>query len=113
MIWALLLISRVYNHLKKKIKDQFDHTFLVNEDDPLLSTWEHLHSLEALNLKVMDNVGMESSAKLIWGWANEILFERDKGRTCCWRAQALENVQNSAYFELIPDWYKGVVPNVK
>ena len=91
--------------LEIKIEEQFDHTFLVNEDDPLLSVWRDLHSKGALDLRIMSNVGMESTAKLIWEWANKILFERDMGRTCCWRTEASENSANSAFYELTPDWY--------
>ena len=92
--------------LEKKLTTQFDHTFLVNADDPLISIWEQLHKEGALDLRIMKNVGMESSAKLIWEWANSLLFERDSGRTCCWRAEARENLENAACFELIPKWFK-------
>ena len=44
--------------LEEKLREQFDHTFLVNFDDPLLETWERLHSQEVLDLRVMKNVGM-------------------------------------------------------
>ena len=66
--------------LEEKIKDQFDHTFLINEDDPLLSVWQQLHSDGALDLRIMKNVGMESSAEMIWTWANELLLQRDMAR---------------------------------
>ncbi len=92
--------------LEKKLRDQFDHTFLVNFDDPFLSTWKDLHSKGALDLRVMGNVGMEFSSKLVWEWANSFLMERDKGRTCCWRAEARENDKNSACFESLPEWFE-------
>ena len=92
--------------LQKKIKDHFDHTFLINQDDPLLSVWKQLDSEGALDLRIMKNVGMEYTAEMIWDWANELLLIRDKGRTCCWKAEASENNFNSATFELIPSWYK-------
>ncbi len=91
--------------LEQKLNDQFDHTFLANMDDPLISHWKRLDHEGALNLRIMKNVGMESSSELIWEWANEFLLERDKGRTCCWRSEARENDSNSASFELVPDWY--------
>ncbi len=91
--------------LEKKIKHHFDHTFLINEDDPLLSVWKQLDSEGALDLRIMKNVGMESTAEMIWAWANELLLQRDMGRTCCWRAEASENNFNSATFELTPSWY--------
>ena len=91
--------------LEKKLKNQFDHTFLINKDDPLLSYWEKLHDLQALDLRVMDNVGMEFSSKLIWHWANEYLIQKDKGRTCCWKTESKENNSNGACFEEYPHWY--------
>ena len=92
--------------LEDKLRDHFDHTFLVNADDPLLPRWKGLHIDGALDLRIMKNVGMESSAELVWQWANTFLLNQDKGRTCCWLAEAKENDFNSARFEFLPDWYK-------
>ena len=85
--------------LEKKLREHFDHTFLVNFDDPLLETWKNLHSKEVLDLRVMNNVGMESTAQLVWGWANDLLFSRDKGRSCCLKTIAHENDINSASYD--------------
>ena len=93
--------------LEEKLVKHFDHTFLVNSDDPLLPEWQELHAKGGLNLRIMQNVGMESSAELVWKWANSFLLEKDEGRTCCWLAEARENENNSARFKLIPDWYTG------
>ena len=91
--------------LEKRLKEQFDHTFLVNSDDPLLNYWRKLHDLDALNLKIMDNVGMEFSSEMIWQWANEYLKVNDKGRTCCWKTESKENKSNSASYERLPEWF--------
>ena len=69
------------NSLEQKLKNHFDHTFLVNKDDPLIPQWKQLHSEKALDLRIMENVGMESTAELVWQWANSILFKKDKART--------------------------------
>ncbi len=92
--------------LENRLKKQFDHTFLVNADDPQLQQWKELHQEGALDLRIMKNVGMESTSEMIWEWANSFLFERDKGRTCCLRTESRENQFNSASFELVPDWYQ-------
>ncbi len=92
--------------LEEQLKQHFDHTFLVNADDPLLPRWKDLHLEGALDLRIMNNVGMESSAELVWEWANSFLLNKDKGRTCCYLAEASENEFNSARFEFVPDWYK-------
>jgi len=91
--------------LRERLRRQFDHTFLVNADDPLLSTWQELHAQGALDLRVMENVGMEASARLVWDWANGLLRQRDGGRSCCDRVEARENEANAACFEALPDWF--------
>ena len=92
--------------LRNILKQQFDHTFLINKDDPLLNYWEKLHKLDALDLRIMDNVGMEFTSELIWKWANEYLQDKDDGRTCCWKTESKENKSNKASYEEIPDWFK-------
>ena len=91
--------------LEAQLAAQFDHTFLVNADDPLLGQWQALHDQGALDLRVMANVGMEASAELVWGWANALLQGRDGGRTCCVKVEARENEKNAAYYEALPDWF--------
>ena len=90
---------------EQKLRHQFDHTFLVNADDPLLDEWQRLHDLGALDLRVMANVGMESTAELVWIWVNQLLQERDAGRTCCWSVEARENNRNAASYNAVPHWF--------
>ena len=92
--------------LEKQLRDQFDHTFLVNDDDPLLEQWRSLHEQGAIDLRVMKNVGMENTAQLLWNWANELLSKRDFGRTCCWKVEARENVSNEAAYSSVPEWFE-------
>jgi 6-pyruvoyltetrahydropterin/6-carboxytetrahydropterin synthase len=91
--------------LRQRLAEQFDHTVLVNADDPLLATWRQLHDQGALDLRVMDNVGMEASAELVWGWANALLHQQEGGRACCYRVEARENEANAACFSGRPPWY--------
>jgi 6-pyruvoyltetrahydropterin/6-carboxytetrahydropterin synthase len=93
--------------LEAQLAKQFDHTFLANADDPLLATWQGLHDKGAIDLRVMDNVGMEASAELVWRWANQLLESRDGGRSCCWKAEAREHENNAACFEAVPGWFEG------
>jgi 6-pyruvoyltetrahydropterin/6-carboxytetrahydropterin synthase len=91
--------------LEARLAHQFDHTFLASADDPLLPTWRQLHEQGALDLRVMENVGMESSAELVWELANELLLSRDGGRSCCWKVEARENEKNGACYEALPPWF--------
>lgn len=90
---------------EQRLREQFDHTFLANADDPLLAEWRRLDELGALDLRVMDNVGMEATAALVWAWANELLQQRDGGRTCCWAVEARENRRNAATYTSVPNWF--------
>ena len=92
--------------LEQQLREQFDHTFLVNSDDPLLEDWRRLDQQGALDLRVMENVGMESTAALVWDWANALLKERDGGRSCCWAVEARENSRNAAQFQAVPTWFE-------
>tara|TARA_B100000700_G_scaffold325680_1_gene435091 strand:- start:149 stop:619 length:471 start_codon:yes stop_codon:yes gene_type:complete len=92
--------------LEKKLKEQFDHTFLVNSDDPYLDIWKRLHKDQALDLRIMENVGMEGTSRMIWSWANELLLDRDSGRTCCFFSESSENNLNSARYDSIPKWFQ-------
>ena len=91
--------------LEQKLQHQFDHTFLINKDDPLLKEWERLNEMNAIDLRIMENVGMESSAQMIWEWANSLLLEKELGRVCCWKAESRENESNSACYEFVPNWF--------
>ncbi|MBU6250806.1 MAG: 6-carboxytetrahydropterin synthase [Cyanobacteria bacterium REEB417] len=93
--------------LEAQLAAQFDHTFLASADDPLLGTWRELHAQGALDLRVMDNVGMEASAALVWNWANTLLHAREGGRACCWRVEARENDKNAACYAALPSWFEG------
>jgi len=91
--------------LRHRLVEQFDHTFLANADDPLLGEWQRLHQLGALDLRVLKNVGMEATAELVWHWANDLLWQRDHGRCCCWKVEVRENDRNGACYERLPGWY--------
>ena len=94
------------SELEKQLRQQFDHTFLVNADDPLLAQWQSLHEQGALDLRVMENVGMEASAALAWDWANKLLKARDGGRSCCWNVEARQNEKNAACYAAVPTWFR-------
>ena len=50
---------------KKKLEELFDHTLLINEDDPLLEYFKSMHNQGWCELRVVPNCGMEGLARLV------------------------------------------------
>jgi 6-pyruvoyltetrahydropterin/6-carboxytetrahydropterin synthase len=85
------------NDLKNILQKQFDHTFCVAGDDPLLSHFQQLHKLGALDLRIMKNgVGIERTAEWCFTAANDYCKNITNGR--CWveRVEVWEHEKNSA-----------------
>ena len=86
--------------LKEWLKHMFDHTYLVAEDDPELSTFQELHDKGLCDLRIVPEASLESSAKMALEKANKILLEMTNGRARCFKVEARENDKNSAIFSL-------------
>ena len=78
----------------------YDHTMIIAEDDPELSTFQELHKNGLCDLRVVPDASLESSAKTALIKANVILLEMTKGRARCFKVEARENDKNSAIYEL-------------
>ena len=79
------------------MEEKFDHTLLINEDDPMRSLFEK-HDGDLWDLTIMPNVGMEASSKYIFDHVNPMIEEMTEGR--CWvvSVECRENVKNSAIY---------------
>ena len=83
--------------VKKWLEEKFDHTLLINEDDPMRSVFEE-HDGNLWRLTVMPNIGMEGSAKYIFDHVDPMIKEMTNDR--CWvvSVECRENVKNSAIY---------------
>ncbi len=86
--------------LEKYLLDMYDHTMIIAEDDPELSTFQELHNKGLCDLRIVPEASLESSAKMALEKANEILLEMTSGRARCFEVEARENDKNSAIFSL-------------
>ena len=84
--------------VKEWIKDQFDHTLLLDADDPLLPTFRELERQEACRLTVFAQVGMEGSAKHVYDWVSQWLAETFRGRVWLISVECRENDKNAAIY---------------
>ena len=80
----------------------FDHTLLVNPDDPLLNDFLALEKKGACKLTVLPNVSMEGTAEFLWNEMNKFLKLETQGRAQCVQVEVKENDKNSAIFRGTP-----------
>lgn len=93
---SLKPLKRVLDHL-------FDHTLLLNADDPELPAFRALHDRGAVDLRVLEHCGMEGSARLVWELADALVRAQTGGRAWCFACEARENVKNAVLFEVPRD----------
>jgi len=84
--------------LKSILQHQFDHTLCVAQDDPLIETFQTLHSQGGCDLRIMDSVGIEKTAEFCYNAATNWLKENYGER--CWveKVEVFEHEANSAIY---------------
>ena len=87
-----------FDHLKKLLKKQFDHTTVIDKNDPYIESFEGLNGAGVLDLRVMDGVGIEKFAEYCFKVSNNIIKEQSEGR--CWvsKVEVFEHENNSAIY---------------
>ena len=84
--------------IKAWLEDIFDHTLLINEDDPELEFFQEMDKRGLCKLRVLPNIGMEGSAKYIFDYVDSWLHERTEGRVQLYSVECREHEKNSAIY---------------
>jgi 6-pyruvoyltetrahydropterin/6-carboxytetrahydropterin synthase len=92
------LFSR--NGLKDWLNDQFDHTVLIESDDPQLESFKMMQELGTMKLVVMERMGAESMAKLVFDKFTEVFKNTEGGRVVVTKVECFENDKNSGIYEI-------------
>ncbi|CAB4151363.1 queuosine_QueD, queuosine biosynthesis protein QueD [uncultured Caudovirales phage] len=100
MNWIVDFGSFGHNGLKDWLNDNFDHTTLIEQDDPYLDLFEQLSMEGLLKLKIMPKMGCESLAKMVFDKFNDTLAKQDSGRSRVIKVEVFENDKNSAIYEI-------------
>lgn len=87
------------NGLKDWLNHMFDHTTLLEKDDPNLDIFQQLEQMGVCKLIVMDKMGAESVAKLVFDKFNDVLSKTDAGRCKVIKVECFENKNNSSIYE--------------
>lgn len=89
----------VGNGLKDWMNYMFDHTTLIEKDDPYLEIFQSMEQMGLLHLRVMDKMGCENLAKLVFDKFNDVLSKTDAGRCKVIKVECFEHEKNSAIYE--------------
>ena len=87
------------NGLKVWLENMFDHTLLIEKDDPQLDIFQQLEQIGLCHLRIMDKMGAESLAKLVFDKFNERLSLIDAGRCKVIKVTCYENDKNSSSYQ--------------
>ena len=85
------------NGLKEWMNNMFDHTLLLEKDDPYLDIFQSIP--EVCKLVVLDKMGAESLSKIVFEKFNDVLSKTDGGRCRVIKVECFENDKNSAIYE--------------
>jgi 6-pyruvoyltetrahydropterin/6-carboxytetrahydropterin synthase len=84
--------------VKAWLKDLFDHTMLVAQDDPELERFEAMHRDGLINLRVLPAVGCEATAKHVFDHVASFVHEETNGRVWLESVEVKEHGGNSAIY---------------
>jgi len=88
------------NGLKTWMNSMFDHVTMVEKDDPYLDIFQQMEQMGILKLIVLDKMGAESVARLVFEKMNEVMSKTDANRCKVVKVECNENDKNSGiYYE--------------
>ena len=85
--------------IKAWLEDHFDHTLLIDRDDPLTETFQNLDALGACKLVQLDDVGMEGSARVVFDYVDQGVASETNDRVYVISVEVEEDPKNSALSE--------------
>jgi len=92
-------LKKTGNGLKDWMDDMWDHTLLIEKDDPQLETFQYMQELGLCHLRVMDRIGAESAAKMVYDKFNDVMSKTGGGRVKVVKVECWEAPKNSSIYE--------------
>lgn len=87
------------NGLKSWMDHMWDHTLLIQKDDPFADVFEQMGQMGLAKVHLLDKMGAESNAKLVYDHFNSVLSKTDAGRCKVIKVECFENDNNSSIYE--------------
>lgn len=95
--------------LKQILKEQFDHTLLVAQDDPHMDIYQELQNRGIAKLTILPRLGCEGLADMLYKFVNGVyipdyLGKGESERVWCYRVEVRETQSNMAFREGHREW---------
>ena len=87
------------NGLKLWMDHMWDHTTLIQKDDPFADIFEQMGQMGLAKVHFLEKMGAESCAKLVYDHFNEVLAKTDAGRCKVVKVECFENDKNSSIYQ--------------
>ncbi|NDB59356.1 6-pyruvoyl tetrahydrobiopterin synthase [bacterium] len=85
--------------IKSWLKENFDHTLVVAEDDPELETFKQLTTKDIVDLRIIPAVGCEKFAEYVFNYVSNIIEQNSGGRVWLDSVECREHGANSAIYQ--------------
>jgi len=89
------------------LKEMFDHTLLVADDDPERAALEELGSKGLADVRILPAVGCEATARYVHDYVARFLDEQTDGRVWLESVEVSEHGGNSAIYQPLPSVQRG------
>ena len=86
------------NGIKDMLKEMFDHTTIVADDDPYLDRFIEMANSDLIQLRTMSDVGCEKFAEWVFNAVNEAIQLETDGRVNVYKVQCWEHSENMAEY---------------
>ena len=88
------------NGIKDHMNYMFDHTTIVEKDDPELNSFKNLEEKGLIQLRILNHVGCEKFAEYVFNYIDTKVFEETEGRVRVLKVESFEGgTNNSALYE--------------
>lgn len=89
--------------VKKWLEDNFDHTLLLNADDPLMDMFRAIEAQGGAKIVIVPTgVSMEGTAKWVYDTWAPIVREQSNGEVNLIQVEVRENDKNSGIYNMEP-----------
>lgn len=87
------------DELKNHLDYMYDHTLVLDADDPFLETFRELEAQGVCDIRIHPlGPGMEGTAHYLCEWADDYIRKKTKGRAWVISVEARENDKNSSIY---------------